>query len=425
VKKLSGKHLLITILILLFAGEIAYQIYFSENDSYFLEVKETNAVTFNTARLKNIYKNYSDVPYNYTGEFNSKKAPGVFRVFLLGEASLAGWPYSSTQSIGKKIENKIEKFASDRNFEIITLSFAGFNSYHAAEIMPQVLDFEPDLIILYLGHNEFYGYKGRSVLGLSKLLTFNLLENLLLNTGVIKSFYYNNKTDDFELMQPLYSNNKFIYYDDDEYENTVRNFNENISRIAGLCSKNETELLFTDLSDNNLQPPLGIYSVSNRLSADIVYNSARMTLQRDGNENEAEKLFGQSKELDAFRLRVPFGFSSGLKKITENSNIIIADIKAAFSRFSRNHIPGDDLFADYIHPNLAGLDIIAAEYTRQIIKKFLRENADPEIEDLLNKCTADTCTENDFLLEKERIAKASMILRRANLTQQIAPASVK
>ncbi|MGE5847606.1 MAG: hypothetical protein ACM34O_12830 [Ignavibacteria bacterium] len=426
-KKSYGKYVFIILLILLIAGEIAYHFFPSDSDTYFLQDKETGAVTFNTTRLKNIYKKYSDIPYNYFNQFKSQKSPGALRIFLIGEASLAGWPYSTTHSIGKLIETKVEKFAAGKNFEVITISFAGFNSFHAAEIIPQTLRFQPDLIILYLGHNEFYGYKGSSAFGLSKLLTFNMLENLLLNIGVRKSFKYDTKTDDFELLQPLSSDEKFIYNFGNEYDNTLKNFNENIFRIAELCCKHKVELIFTDPADNILQPPLGIYSISNQPGADIIYNSARMALHRDGNENEAEKLFRQSTELDAFRLRVPFGFSSDLRKIAENSSLTIADVKGAFSRFSPNHIPGDDLFADYIHPNLAGLDIIAAEYSRLILDKILKDSANTEIEDLLNKqeTTNTAHLENDFLLEKKRIEKASITLRRANLTQKTAPASVK
>jgi hypothetical protein len=218
--------------------------------------------------------------------------------------------------------------------------------------------------------------------------------------------------------------NKFIYRDEQVYQNTITCFSENISHIVKICKESKTGLILTQLADNNLLPPIGISSLSGQLSADIIFNNARMALTRDGNENEAKKLFDQSKDLDAFRLRVPESFSNSIEKIASKSNLTTAEIPRTFSGFSQNHIPGNELFVDYIHPNLVGLDIIAAEYSRLILNKVFY-NSVCTIECLLeNLTTMKFNIENDCSLEKKRIGKASMILRNANLLQNIAPASL-
>jgi len=47
-----------------------------------------------------------------------------------------------------------------RNFEIINLSLTAVNSYTTLGFAREVVDYDPDAVLIYTGHNEYYGAPG-------------------------------------------------------------------------------------------------------------------------------------------------------------------------------------------------------------------------------------------------------------------------
>lgn len=416
----SGFRLYALLLFLVFAAAASYFLISPKSHVYFLNNNRESNIKFNNAVLSNIFKDFSDIPYNYSQSFSQKKAPGVYRIFIIGEASLSGWPYSREQAIDKKIQYNLSKYVPAEKFEIITISFAGLNTTIAFEIVSSIFRYTPDLVIIYSGHNEFYCNNSNP----------NSIKRLFDNSRASVPVNYDSNSDDLELLIPLNAKVKLLNNKQQEYWNVIERYEGNITRIAELCKENKTGLIISDLADNYLMPPVGIasYADQNRqLSADIIFNNARMALLRDGNEVAAEKLFNQSKELDAFRLRIPADLSRCLNKIAGDSGFTLAVIKSKFVELSQNHIPGNDLFVDYIHPNKLGLDIIAAEYTRLIFNKFIGYQTTFSLVDLIEnqQKMIQASTETDLQLEKLRIEKAMWRLKDTSLFRHFSSVSVQ
>jgi hypothetical protein len=48
----------------------------------------------------------------------------------------------------------------DRNFEVINLSLTAVNSYTVLGFAEELVKYQPDAVLIYSGHNEYYGTLG-------------------------------------------------------------------------------------------------------------------------------------------------------------------------------------------------------------------------------------------------------------------------
>jgi len=397
----------------------------SGNNEFFIDDKnDLNKKVFNSSVIKNFYHGLSSTPYNYLTTFKSDKPDNCFRVFLIGESSLSGWPYSKEQSIDRKLNKLFGHYIENEKIEIITISIAGFNTSLACAIIPNLMEFKPDLIMLYTGHNEFYGYNGYTTIrSKSNLVLMDLMEKLLQKTGVLNSITYDKYRDDLEILLPFNADEQIITESQKEYYNIKNQYLSNIQKIISVCRENKIRLALTALSDNCLLPPIGVLNRKDDISADIIYNNARMALIRDGNQNTAVRLFKKSKDVDAFRLRIPENFIEDLKNISEQNDISIADINTEFTLNSPNNIPGNNLFMDYIHPNSEGLNILASAYAKIILTTFFeKNNYNAAIETTLNN---NPVSKKDSVLAQERIERSHALIKLLNNSKYMNEVAVK
>ena len=54
----------------------------------------------------------------------------------------------------------INAYFPDRQFEIINLSLTAVNSYTVLGFARELVRYKPDAVLIYTGHNEFYGTLG-------------------------------------------------------------------------------------------------------------------------------------------------------------------------------------------------------------------------------------------------------------------------
>ncbi|WP_290665022.1 GDSL-type esterase/lipase family protein, partial [Ignavibacterium sp.] len=100
------------------------------------------------------------VPSALPDGFDKEKKPNAFRVFVLGGSSTAGWPYVPNASFPRQLKRKLELLYPENNIEVINLGISAINSYTLRDFVPAVLEQKPDLILIYAGHNEYYGALG-------------------------------------------------------------------------------------------------------------------------------------------------------------------------------------------------------------------------------------------------------------------------
>ena len=101
-----------------------------------------------------------NIPFSVESFIYKEKKENSFRVFVLGASSGAGYPYHSSASMSKFIRKKLEILYPDITIEVPNISMSAINSYTIRDLVPEIIKKKPDLILIYLGHNEYYGALG-------------------------------------------------------------------------------------------------------------------------------------------------------------------------------------------------------------------------------------------------------------------------
>jgi tetratricopeptide (TPR) repeat protein len=88
--------------------------------------------------------------------FPVHKAPGTFRIFILGESAAMGDPAQSFAPY-RYLEMLLREKYPGRKFEVINVAFTAINSHVILPIARECAAHEGDLWIIYLGNNEMVG----------------------------------------------------------------------------------------------------------------------------------------------------------------------------------------------------------------------------------------------------------------------------
>ena len=124
--------------------------------------------------------------FNYQ-EFKVDKPKTGFRVFCFGGSTTAGRPYSSTTAFPNWLRLSLQKIDPTKSYEVINVGGISYASYRIIILVEEMLKYQPDLFVVYTGHNEFledrtYGaLKNRNPLitkldaNLNKFRTYSLL----------------------------------------------------------------------------------------------------------------------------------------------------------------------------------------------------------------------------------------------------------
>jgi hypothetical protein len=93
--------------------------------------------------------------YFRPARFQRVKPPGEFRIFVLGGSTVQGRPYATETAFSSWLELSLHAADPSRRWNVINCGGVSYASYRVAAILDEVLAYEPDLLILYTGHNEF------------------------------------------------------------------------------------------------------------------------------------------------------------------------------------------------------------------------------------------------------------------------------
>jgi lysophospholipase L1-like esterase len=89
--------------------------------------------------------------------FLAVKPKNTLRGFMIGESSAQGFPYESSQSFSKITELALKQGGKYDRIELLNLGVSAMTSYFIKDVALKVQNYQPDFIVIYGGHNEYYG----------------------------------------------------------------------------------------------------------------------------------------------------------------------------------------------------------------------------------------------------------------------------
>jgi tetratricopeptide (TPR) repeat protein len=332
--------------------------------------QQNNTIRINSSIGERYFnKKKVPVPNLYPQTFSAKKDSNTFRIFCLGGSTTAGFPYEMNVPFPQQLEFQLQREQPDKNFEVINLGLSAVNSFTVWDWLPEVLENEPDLLILYMGHNEFYGAYGtgstlsagnngtltRFMLRVQKIHLIQMLKKLVAivtpDAGV-----NSNQT----LMEKMIGNRN-IPPDSELRPITYKNYAKNLDLILNKCKQHKTAVIISNLVSNlKDQPPLGEKGKLDKefLTAGAYYKKGLEEFNQ-GDTGQAYELFQKALDRDEIPFRAPTRINSIIRKKADRHNVKMIDMLQAFGEYSPFNIPGDSLFCDHLHPNPVGYSLMA------------------------------------------------------------------
>jgi lysophospholipase L1-like esterase len=95
-----------------------------------------------------------DQPVQPQREFLASKPPGGFRIFVIGESEAEGVPYGTQLAFASWLAQRLAAQAPEVHWEVVNAALAGLQSWSALAVVRDIARYQPDLLVVYLGHNE-------------------------------------------------------------------------------------------------------------------------------------------------------------------------------------------------------------------------------------------------------------------------------
>jgi tetratricopeptide (TPR) repeat protein len=340
------------------------------------------------------------------------KDPAIFRVLCLGGSSMFGTPYQMTATIPSIVRKQLRQMMPDREIEVINLGASAINTNVIADLSSELVPFQPDLVLLYAGHNEFYGPDGVGASFVEKHLPFltplkYTLRDLrivrLLQRGLAKVL--KRKTPDEQRnMMKLVSEGTLVQIDSPDAERIFSIFEKNLVAIVGIFQKARIPIIISDVTSNLLFPPFaydfrpGLKEVEaefrqgryrqalNRLqssfnidstNAGINYWYGRGCYQLNKPDSSAVFL-RRARDFDLLKFRAPDRTDRIISEVCRRLDVPFVSADSAFASVSPLGIAGENLFWEHLHPNARGYYLIADLFLKKMADLNLLPVRDPK-----------------------------------------------
>ncbi len=92
--------------------------------------------------------------------FSAEKPASSFRLFVQGESSAAGFPYYRGASFPQVLAARLRAAYPGRTVEVVNTGMAAIASFTLLDLADEIIAEQPDAVLVYTGHNEWYGALG-------------------------------------------------------------------------------------------------------------------------------------------------------------------------------------------------------------------------------------------------------------------------
>lgn len=306
--------------------------------------------------------------------FRMVKPKNTFRIFVIGESTTAGYPYFHNGSFHRWLQYRLMHTYPDVNFEVINVSLTAVNSYTVLDFGKQVVNYQPNAVLVYTGHNEYYGALGigstsyiannrflvRAVLVLKQLRLAQFLNNAI---GSFKPASSN--PDQRENLMKRMALHQAIPYQSKAYQAGIVQFKNNMTELCQFMHDKNVPLFLSTLVSNekDLKP---FISDGSDTSANMVYSAANR-LYLSGRYLQAKQKFIKAKELDLLRFRAPEAINGVITDLPKQyNNVHLVNSRTVFEQHSPNGILGSETLLEHVHPNLYGYGLLSEAFYQSI-----------------------------------------------------------
>src|SRR5665648_54199 len=324
--------------------------------------------------------------------FRKRKSTETFRIFVLGESTTLGYPYMYNASFHRWLFYRLMHTFPERQFEIINLSLTAVNSYTVLGFAKELVNYQPDAVLIYCGQNEYYGTLGvgsTSQLGSNRVViqsllylrTFRFVQLMGNGYSGIKRLFKGKQVDTRETLMKRMASKQEIPFNSAVYNRGIAQFQENIEDVCKVLTNKNIPVFISNLVSNekDLKPFISSI-VDTTASADAHFILAAKAYQ-SGDFVKAKQQYIQAKDLDLLRFRAPEALN---KIIVDLPNkfpaVYLVDTRKIFEANSPHGIIGNETILEHVHPNIFGYGLMSEAFYQSMKKhKLISQTRENEI----------------------------------------------
>jgi lysophospholipase L1-like esterase len=363
--------------------------------------------------------------------FSVVKPRNEFRIFVFGGSTVAGEPFSSETAFPNWLELALCAADSRYDWNVVNCGGISYASYRLVPILKECLGYEPDLIILSTGHNEFLEdrtYRDLKQMpavvvaacrGAARLRTFTLLQaavNRLKGHAAREESARQTILPDEVDARLDHAGGLASYHRDEAWARGIaEHFRYNLRRIVAMTRAAEVPLLLIQetsnladcppfksehtagLSATELQHCRELVDASRsllRIDVPEAANLLEQALELDSEHaltwfelgkcyetlrefDTARSAFLRARDLDICPLRMTTPLEEALREVATETLTPLVDAHQLLEQRTAEKILGDFWLVDHVHPSVAGHQAIAVA----ILKEMAREGEVEPVEE--------------------------------------------
>jgi tetratricopeptide (TPR) repeat protein len=304
--------------------------------------------------------------------FLDPKPTNTFRIFFVGESAAKGYPQPRNLASSAFLQAMLQDAWPERHVEVINLGTVAVASYPVHCIMTEALKFNPDLIIIETGHNEFYGAYG--VASTSRagsqpwmLAATRFLHSFAVVQGLEKLLRPKHPDTQRTLME-LMAGQNYIAPDDWRRAAAANNLYHNVSAMVERCQARGVPVLVCTLpsSESNLSPIGPDAADSPATEQARVHFLHAQALAAEGKPTEALAEFVKARDLDTMPWRATSASQEAILRAARELGAPVCDLVKAFRQASPGGTIGWELMDDHVHPTLRGQALMAETFVNSM-----------------------------------------------------------
>ena len=351
-------------------------------------------------------------PFTPTPEldfFRATRQPGTYRVFMQGGSSAQGFPYGHGGAPSRMLEQRLQAALPDREIEVVNTALTAVNSHALLDQADEIIAQQPDAVLIYSGHNEYYGALGvgstrsvgrwrpfvRTYLMIRHVRTAQLVEDL---AGRVMLASRERTAGAPRTAMQMMAGDLQIPYDSPRYRQGLEQFRANITDLLARYRERGIPVLIGTVASNERdQPPLigGLAPGTDSAAWDRSYRAGVDALQRGdtagarrsldatvrmdstaasthfafgrlhdlrGDSIQAQASYRRAKDFDQLRFRAPEAINRVIREEAARHGAVVVETQRALQERSRGGVIDGGVMLEHLHPNLDGYFLIATAF---------------------------------------------------------------
>jgi hypothetical protein len=323
-----------------------------------------------------------------------KKPENTIRIFCLGSSACASWPHPPTETFSAYLQQSLAFAYPNKQIEVINAAAHGFAAYRTRRVLDEVLQMEPDAVIVWEGNNEFL--EDRNYDPPNMPITF-LSRHLRTIQWLNSKFRSPNKMSGKELNDVAHffwtrtrQQSLKLRADPVQFAQVEEHFHLSMEHMVNESYRHHVPIVLCTvpvnlrgwlpavshnrLSGEQLQQWQKFYYEARRCLINHQYREGIQIMHRaivlenehaesyfwlgrlleaDGQKAAARDAYSKARDLDYNPFRALSGFNETIRTLAEQherEGVHLLDLDNIFGHATQYAAPGFDMFLDYVHP---------------------------------------------------------------------------